>query len=40
MMETQFRTGFAELVRAICRVEGMAEPAKHYPDLDTQYGAE
>ena len=27
-METQFRTGFAELVRAICRVEGMAEPAK------------
>ena len=28
MMETQFRTGFAELVRAICRVEGMAEPAK------------
>lgn len=28
MMETQFRTGLAELVRAICRVEGMAEPAK------------
>ena len=28
MMETRFRTGFAELVRAICRVEGMAEPAK------------
>ena len=28
MMETQFRTGFAELVCAICRVEGMAEPAK------------
>lgn len=28
VLETQFRTGFAELVRAICRVEGMAEPAK------------
>lgn len=28
MMETQFRAGFAELVRAICRVEGMAEPRK------------
>lgn len=27
-METQFRTGFAELVRAACRVSGMAEPAK------------
>ncbi len=27
MMETQFRTGFADLVRAICRVEGMAAPA-------------
>ena len=26
MMETQFRPGFAELVRAICRVEGLAEP--------------
>lgn len=28
MLETQFRTGFAELVRAICRVEGMAEPTQ------------
>lgn len=27
-METQFRTGFAELVRAACRVSGMAEPEK------------
>ena len=26
MMETQFRPGFAELVRAICRVEGLADP--------------
>lgn len=26
MMETEFRLGFSELVRAICRVEGIAEP--------------
>lgn len=26
-METQFRTGFAELVRAACRLSGMTEPA-------------
>lgn len=28
MMETQFKKGFAELVRAICRFEGLAEPKK------------
>ena len=28
MLETEFRTGFAALVRAICRAEGMAEPQK------------
>ena len=28
MMETQFRSGFAELVRVICRFEGLAEPKK------------
>lgn len=27
-METQFRKGFAELVRAICRVSGFAEPKR------------
>ena len=28
MMETQFRSGFAELVRAICRLEGIAQPKR------------
>lgn len=28
LMETQFRKGYAQLIRAICRFRGMAEPAK------------
>ena len=28
MLETQFRSGFAELVRAICRLEGIAQPKR------------
>lgn len=28
LMETQFRKGYAQLIRAICRYHGMSEPAK------------
>lgn len=28
LMETQFRSGFAELVRAVCRHEGLAQPRR------------
>lgn len=28
LMETQFRKGYAQLIRAICRFRGMAEPVK------------
>lgn len=40
MLETQFRSGFAELVRAICRLEGIAQPRAYFADMDTQHGSE